>query len=300
MADKQSIACTRFPLFFLTNRSSLGRRSEKPLWDFVVNSLKQMMISHVITELRGDWKYLVDLLGITRTYSSRNICFRCGATQANGAMPHSEFGMQASWLQTIRTNVQFLTECLPELDAPSINPLLYLPGFHVDWLRPCWMHTTHLGVGLFTNGSAIRVLLDANFCPGNSKEECLQNLWQKFRRWRAQHKIYTSMPRFRHYLLKEDGQHVFYHTKAWHGRILTAFLTDQLQLASSQSQDRNLALVADCVWHLAETYHAVEHAPRFLSGPDPWRRKVPDNINFCIFFNLFLNYLGPKSYYNFL
>ena len=52
--------------------------------------------------------------------------------------------------------------------------------------------------------------------------DCLQNLWQKFRRWRAQHKIYTSMPRFRHYLLKEDGQHVFYHTKAWHGRTLTA------------------------------------------------------------------------------
>ena len=157
------------------------------------------------------------------------------------------------------------------------------------------MHTTHLGVGLFTNGSATRVLLDANFCPGNRKEQCLQNLWQKFRRWRAQHKIYTSMPRFRHYLLKEDGQHVFYHTKAWHGRILTVFLTDQLQLASSQSQDRNLALVADCVWHLAETYHAVEHAPRFLSGPDPWRRKVPDNINFCIFFNLFFKIIWVQN-----
>ena len=273
MADKQSITLTRFPLFFLTNRFSLGRRSEKPLWDFVASRLTRMK-HHVITELRGDWKYLVELMSITKKYSSRNICFKCGATQANGTMPHSHFGMQASWLHTMRNNVQFLTECLPELDSPSINPLVFLPGFHLDWLRPCWMHTTHLGVGLFTNGSAIRVLLDANFCRGDNKEQQLQDLWQKFRRWRAENKIYTSMPRFRHYLLKEDGEHVYYHTKAWHGRILTAFLAEQLKLASAASEDRNLALAASCVWHLAETYHAIESAPRFLSSSDPWPRQV--------------------------
>ena len=276
LADQQSIPLTRFPLFFLTDRYSLGRRSELPLWRFVAQSLRKLE-DYMVTEIRGDWKFLVDLLAIRQKYSSKNICFRCQATQAAGSLPHSSYGLTAPWIATARNNVQFLLECLPDLDSPETCPLVFLPGFSVMWLRACYMHTAHLGLGLYSNGSAIKMLLDtAGFLAGGSKDSKLTDLWKKFREWRQRKKIYTSMPRFRGYLLKEDSfQHIFYHSKAWHSRILTAFISDQLAEAVRQNGgDSVLRLASACMWNLAELYNAVEIAPRYLTQPAPGLRIV--------------------------
>ena len=264
VTDKQSIPETRFPLFFLQDRYSLGRRTELPLYQFIVSSIWNLDASaYVVSEIRGDWKFFIDTFGMRATPSSRQICYKCAATLRNFGI----FGLTAPWVTTRRSNREFLHDVLPELDDPMTCPMVWLPHFTVEMLKACFLHTAHLGVGLFSNGSGMKVLMKKGLCGEGDKEAQLRQLYVRFTNWRKARKIDVAFPRFRGYLLKDEPlQQVWYHTKGWHSRILTGFLADVFcEEVRSRPDDVELSATAMCIWYLAELYNAVERAGRYMT-----------------------------------
>ena len=302
LADKQTVAETRLPLFFLQDRHSLGRRTELPLWKFLVSSIWKMNPNqYAVTEIRGDWRFFVDTFNMKATPSSTCICFKCRATMHN----YASFGPAAAWTETMRSTRDFVENVIPELDHPDTCALVWLPRFHIDMIRPCWLHTAHLGVGLFTNGSAMKLMLDRGlFGQGETKDVQMRNMFVRFQTWRKEKCISVAMPRFKGFLLKEQPlQQVFYHSKAWHGRVLTSFLAD---IMTKETRDRpddlELARAAVCIWHLGELYNVVEKAPRYLSAeaPSTSKRNLYIYIYICVSSWFLLNRMklyNPKSQY---
>ena len=237
-----------------------------PLFKFVVESLNKLS-GHQVVEIRGDWRFLVDVFQMTVSPTSTHVCYKCKATLRSGPQSFASFGPDAAWVGTQRSNKDFLLHCLPDLDVNSSCPLLFLRNFHVGMLKPCFMHVAHLGVGMYSNGSAMKVLLDAGVCGQGSKDEKLRVLWLRFLAWRKQNKIQVAFPRFRGFLLKDDdGSQVWYQTKAWHSRVLTGFLAEELQKWLHAGADHpDLQLTAVCLYNLAALYNAVEAAGRWLS-----------------------------------
>ena len=295
MTDRQTICETRLPLFFLREGLSLGPKSHVPLFKFVCWSLgflekgtlpdhdydgkprrskfeKNLNETFALTEIRGDWKYVVDMLGLAASYNRRNICHRCAATQKHGPLGFGQFGLDAAWVSTERSNADFVRTCLPNLCDSLVNPLVFRPDFHVTNVKGDVMHVAHLGVGLYTNGSGMVFLMRSGLLGDGTKENHLKLLWNLFKAWRKANRITVSIPSFRSYCLHDNESQVWYHSKAWHSRIITSFLSSVLCGKSrEQPQDEQLGMVANCLYHLAELYNTLEAAPRYVSNVVPRR-----------------------------
>ena len=74
LTEHQGLAYSRFPLFYLQDRFSAGRCTEQPLWRFVVDSLQKLAPSHLVTEIRGDWKFFVDVFAMKASPTSTKTC----------------------------------------------------------------------------------------------------------------------------------------------------------------------------------------------------------------------------------
>ena len=283
MSEHNGLAYSRFPLFFLQDRFSAGRSTEQPLWRFVVESLQKLVRmpgSHMVTELRGDWKFFVDCLALKATPTSKEVCYKCKCTLASGPMSYGTFGLSAAWMRSRRSSVDFFANVLPEVESPQCSPLIWLPGFSMHILKPCWMHTAHLGVGLFANGSAMKVLLDREVCgAGLSKDQALRALFLRFKGWQKQLGVRVAMPRFRHFLLKTNLEQIFYQSKAHHSRILTSFLAAVLAEESKKTPaDLELVRASLCLYLLSELCNRVEQGSRFLT-----QEASLSNLDMCIY-----------------
>ena len=120
-------------------------------------------------ELRGDWKWHHQVFGLRSTWMSDSVCHMCKATKSRPELSYVEFTSTPAWLQTCRTNAQFLTEQLP-VDR-ACNPLCFTIGFDYRCIRICSMHCVNLGIGLFANGGAMHELLDHNVFQGEAVTE---------------------------------------------------------------------------------------------------------------------------------
>ena len=283
----ESVAESRIPLFYLRVEKSLGRKTFRPLFEFTAWSLRflekgelpecdyhgakikgssckrKLGQTFCLAEFRGDWKWIVELLGLTSGYNRRNICHRCAATHRSGPLQYANFELNAAWINTERSNRDFLRSCVDLLD-PFVNPLLFLSDFNVANIKACYMHVAHLGIGLFANGSAIMTLMLLDLLGPGTQENKLEVLWSLFQDWKRRNRIAISMPRFRNYCLHIEG-HIFYQSKAWHSRVLTSFLAATLVDKCKGCDDSNLAMTANCMFNLSELYNNVEKAPRYMS-----------------------------------
>ena len=80
-----------------------------------------------LVELRGDWKYHVQAFRLRSHFTSNALCHACQAAKVATLGPSCiEFTRNPAWLQTIRTQRQFM---LQELQDP-INGLVFCAGFH--------------------------------------------------------------------------------------------------------------------------------------------------------------------------
>ena len=267
--DKTSIAETRVPLFFLRNALSLGRKTLQPLFKAIAEGI-QRLPGHCLAEVRGDWQFLVDVFGLRSGYNMLNVCHQCHATMRAGPLQYAMFSDDAPWRGTMRNRREFFMDVLPPLDDPYINPLVFLPGFGPNMLKGCLMHACHLGIGLLTNGSAMKFLCVSGLLEGANRDAQLKSLWAMFLEWRSANNVQAYMPKFRPYLLKDgEEQQCWYHTKAHHSRVLTGFLADVLcKFAAAAPENEHLALVTVCVWSLGEMYNRIEKAGRYMSKED--------------------------------
>ena len=290
MSEHNGLAYSRFPLFFLLDRFSAGRSTEQPLWRFVVESLQKLVRmpgSHMVTELRGDWKFFADCLALKATPTSKEVMLQVQVhpgiwpDELRHIWPFLLPGCEAGgavWT--------FFANVLPEVESPQRSPLIWLPGFSMHILKPCWMHTAHLGVGLFTNGSAMKVLLDREVCgAGLSKDQALRALFLRFKGWQKQLGVRVAMPRFRHFLLKTNLEQNFYQSKAHHSRILTSFLAAVLAEESKKTPaDLELVRASLCLYVLSELCNRVEQGSRFLT-----QEASLSNLDMCIYIYIYTN-----------
>ena len=103
--------------FTLTKRAlEMGNRQPKLCKRFAV------------TEIKGDWKWIVELFETWDHYwKAGRICYKCNSSRITSRGPlYVNFGHP--WV--LRTTQQFISECLPQ----EPNPLVTLPGFHVEML----------------------------------------------------------------------------------------------------------------------------------------------------------------------
>ena len=225
-----------------------------------------------LVELRGDWKYIVEILGLKSHYNGRNVCHRCAATQKAGPLQFANFSEDAGWVSTLRSNRQFLQSCVDLLDE-YVNPLLFMKDFHISNIKACFMHIGPLGIGLYTNGSAMMMMIMKGLLGPGTKKQQLAGLWKQFLAWRRRYKVGVSIPYFRAYCLHMGGSQdqVFYQSKAWHGRIISAFLAEVLiEKCKISDQDDDLKMTTNCLYHFAEMYSSVEAGGRYLSEAAPY------------------------------
>ena len=70
-----------------------------------------------------------------------------------------------------------------------VSPLTMITGFHPQLIKMCSMHTVHLGVCQWVNGSAILGLCDTNCFGTGQLAEKLAVLTQRFNAWCRVHSM---------------------------------------------------------------------------------------------------------------
>ena len=159
-----------------------------------------------LVELRGDWKYHVQAFRLRSHFTSSALCHACQAAKVATLGPSCiEFTRNPAWLQTIRTQRQFM---LQELQEP-INGLVFCAGFHYSMIRWCSMHTVNSGVGLFANGGCFFELLKVGWWQG-SKDEQFRKAYRSFREFVNRNRIETSQPVFKPWMFVATGEEFCY------------------------------------------------------------------------------------------
>ena len=116
----------------------------------------------IFTSLRGDWKFLCQVLALKVGPSSNRICFLCQAT-LDMQVPYTDASSQAAWRRSPHTSENDIWWV-----RPSVADLI---GFQVDLVAVDLMHTFFLGVGRDACASVLTWLLKSRHIPG-SKVPC--------------------------------------------------------------------------------------------------------------------------------
>ena len=155
-----------------------------------------------LTEIRADWKEHVSSFRLQHHYTCRRICHQCEASRSATSYPFTDFRQNASWLQTFRTNQQFLLE---EMGDPA-NMLVYTAKFHFTILKWDTMHSINLGAGLHANGGAWFELLKIKWFGEGDKNIVFRSAFRLFKRFLTRNKIQCSQPVFKPWMLATGGE----------------------------------------------------------------------------------------------
>ena len=163
----RSIRYSRFCICAIRSHLVLGNRTLYPIFRRIVfgfhlayrgirqngEQLCSDGSTFLCTELRGDllWHKMIWRFKDVG-WQAKDVCWFCKARNT-GEPLYSETGPEASWVETTYEDTwQWAAETLPEND---MCPLLALPGFCIEVIRLCEMHTMNLGILQVCNGSAL-------------------------------------------------------------------------------------------------------------------------------------------------
>ena len=127
----------------------------------VVRSLKlyrEGPLHLVVCALKGDWKWMVQILNAKNTPSSNSVCYKCNATK-NLEAPLTDLDSTAVW----RSSPLHADDIWWEV--PSVAEL---PGFGLQLFCPDILHTYHLGIGRDVVSSVLVLLLKQGCFPGRN------------------------------------------------------------------------------------------------------------------------------------
>ena len=109
-----------------------------------------------VTHIKGDWKYICQLLNLKRKPDTNKCCFFCEGTKGMET-PITDVTPSALWRR--------LVPSCPWRAEPAI---LQLTGFSLALVTPDIMHAFYLGSGRDLVASALVILLRAGHIPGNN------------------------------------------------------------------------------------------------------------------------------------
>lgn len=133
---------------------------------------KQPLPQGVLTQLKGDWEYLANCLGLP-SWASSAICWSCTAglnnfkdLEACRPVSSEAFFAQANRLQS------------------HLSSILSCPGVTTATICQDWLHTVDLGVGQSVVGAVFWEALETKgFLPGSSRALRLEALWSDVKAW---------------------------------------------------------------------------------------------------------------------
>ena len=233
LQESKKVLDTRFPVCMLRTERILGPETLCPIWDYLAWSCNclfdgrwpsKSLSGEVIrssgpgcapgqflcedgtkfrlVEFRGDWKWQVQIFRLKGHFGALNVCHRCRASKKDVQYPYSDFRPNAGWIQTERSQREFLLTMLGE----PMNRLVYVAGFHHRLVKFDTMHAASLGVGQFTNGSALKQLLDIKHFSGADTTAMFREAYRSFKAFLADHKLQCSQPLFRPWMLILSGE----------------------------------------------------------------------------------------------
>lgn len=199
-----------------------------------------------VVGLKGDWKFIGQLLSAKRKPDKNSICYWCEATK-DMTHPLTDLSQQASW--------RCMTPSAPWWSTPSVAEL---EGFTLSVIYMDLLHIWNLGFGRDLIGSILVVLLRTGFYHGNTVP-CTQafamTMWYLFLSGRFLHvrscKVKdrmaaasraivqwskqpgrTRLPRQWHLtkgkLCLKGGRFVHFTGKGWHTTVVLQYLVDVL------------------------------------------------------------------------
>ena len=105
---------------------------------------------------------------------AKNMCWRCGATQASGEFPFTDFSDSAKWRTTIFTMAKLLAYIRKLNVTPS--PIFSIPGFMLHMIVIDVLHTLDLGITQDALGNVFWSFIKMS---KDNKDAALQKLWCK-------------------------------------------------------------------------------------------------------------------------
>jgi len=120
----------------------------------------------VFSEMRGDWKYLVEALKFTKFYGANSCCHLCRAHKQHARYMFTNFHRDSVLRRTLITHNEFMRDA-----GPSRSELLLIPGFHI---RRAWVDAAHnldLGSYQYSAASGIAELTAENTWPAGTVKE---------------------------------------------------------------------------------------------------------------------------------
>ncbi|CAK9028221.1 unnamed protein product, partial [Durusdinium trenchii] len=214
-----------WPLFLCREEMSTGCDTIWALLEPVVESLQKIYdglplpassaartrsdVKMVVTELRGDWKYLVEILHLNRWYRCNFICHRCYAHKDTFMVSPARLldKQRCSAEEFFRVSVKPGKQC----------PLFSLPYWIPQCIRFDSMHVLCLGVDLLVAGNVMTQLVGCEgLWEGHDTDAKLLCAWQRFKTWAKQNKWQHSVPKFCQRKLRSN-QHPYpeLQSKAW-------------------------------------------------------------------------------------
>ena len=158
-----------------------------------------------LIELRADWKQHAESFRLVHHFTCRRICHQCQAAR-DGNIRFTDFNENPAWKPTIRTHREFLLE---EIGDP-VNMLVYSAKFDYRMIKWDSMHATNLGCGLHANGSVLHELLKVSWFGEGERSVLFRSAYRRFREFLKMHKIPSSQPVFKTWMLVSSGEEYCY------------------------------------------------------------------------------------------
>ena len=140
------------------------------------------------TELRGDWKYLVETLYIQDHYANDDhICHLCNVRKIYGEYPYTDFSRTAGQRRTHVSNEEWVARANT---LAHICPLIFIIGFSILRCVFDCMHTLDLGILQVAIPSCLRDLAaEAVWRGGRSLAAQLTAAYVSYRAWCQRSKV---------------------------------------------------------------------------------------------------------------
>jgi len=212
-----------------------------------------------VIDFRGDWSWQSGFWGLPYWHQDP-MCLHCLATQ-NGDRSWSNFSAQAPWRYARISTHAFLNNFRPG----TINPLAFLPGFDIRFIRFNEMHTVKLGLARLTAASALLDLCQRGVFGPGALPVMLAHATRRFKRWCRSNHLYSNLRRFtKSRLGYSTVDYPELGSKAWNTRIVISWLAAEACGANDAAATEHTRQVAVVLHAMHRMFQAMESSGRFF------------------------------------
>jgi hypothetical protein len=189
----------------------------------------------LVVEIRGDWAWFKETLGLPGWQEKAGCCWRCPITLKD----LREVGEQAAWRTSRLSHDELLQRVRSRGLEPS--PLLGLPGVTNEVVLPDWLHAVDLGIGADIVGNLLWAALPK--LPGDTLKAKVRALWARLREWYRAHRVQSQLQTLTVLMLKQPKKAPKLRAKGAELRALVPFAAELAEALLDATQPVELTMV---------------------------------------------------------